>query len=537
MSAATINAAIELDTPTVRRDRWGRYLVLAPGATKPTGYTRATTVAKALDDTSNLMDWACRMTAIGLAKRADLLALVSTTPNDDRRALNGICERAKEAGGATLRRDLGTALHAMIEASHADPAYVAPDPYAADVAAVNAELAAHGFTVAAGMSERMIVMDRYGIAGTFDLILERDGISHIADIKTGSSIAYGGLGFAVQLATYANADHLYTQGEAKDGSQDIREPMPDVSKDIAIIIHVEPGSGSCDLHQLDIAQGAQALEIAMAVRTWRKAKVLTPLPTITSTAPDTESLTHSVASASPQLSVGGEHTTDAGRAGAPLTRREWCRDRVAAVLAHSTEAAATMVALWPEGVPPLKGDHPHTDAELDLLVAALDEAETVYSLSFPAPDPSIRIAEPTAIQVDPEPVPWVAPDEGRTMDDGDMDALRASVAKLAIGEQKTIQHWIHEGETEGRPWSTAELPSARRFECVRAAILLATMDLEDAREVIGLALGTELQPGHRTGMAIGAMTAAEASRAVEIARAAIDGTPLILPDVSPIAAA
>ena len=63
------------------------------------------------------------------------------------------------------------------------------------------------------------------------------------------------------------------------------------------------------------------------------------------------------------------------------------------------------------------------------------------------------------------------------------------------------------------------------------------MDLEDAREVIGLALGTELQPGHRTGMAIGAMTTAEASRAVELARAAIDGAPLILPDVSPIAAA
>jgi len=523
MTAATINAAI--DAPTVRRDRWGRYMVLAPGAKKPTGYTRATTVAKALDDTSNLMDWACRMTAIGLAKRADLLALVSTTPDDDRKALNGIVERAKEAGGATARRDLGTALHAMIEASHADPSYVAPDPYAADVAAVNAELAAHGFTVAAGMSERMIVMDRHQIAGTFDLILERDGISYIADIKTGSSIAYGGLGFAVQLATYANADHLYTHGEAADGSQDVREPMPTVSKDLAIIIHVEPGSGVCTLHTLDIAQGAQALDVAMSVRTWRKAKVLTPLPQVTSTAPAARDLPAAVDPPSTSDLAG----SDAGRAGSSQTRREWCRDRVAAIIDSGARAQADIVREWPKGVPPLKGDHDHTDAELDQLAAVLDEVEKLHGLSFPANDPNLRIAPARAEQIpEPEPAPWSPPDEGRTMEPDDRAALQRLVARLTVGEQTTIQRWITDGTANSRPWSTGELLSARRFECVRAAAILVTMDETDAREILGMILGAELQPGHRTGMAIGSMTTDEATKCAEVARKVSSGEPLII---------
>jgi hypothetical protein len=48
----------------IRRDQWGRYKVLPPEGKKPVGYARATTVAKALDDTSNLAAWGKRMTAL-----------------------------------------------------------------------------------------------------------------------------------------------------------------------------------------------------------------------------------------------------------------------------------------------------------------------------------------------------------------------------------------------------------------------------------------------------------------------------------------
>lgn len=48
---------IALDpTDAVRRDRWGRYLVVPPDGGKPVGYTRATTVAKALDEAMREVD-------------------------------------------------------------------------------------------------------------------------------------------------------------------------------------------------------------------------------------------------------------------------------------------------------------------------------------------------------------------------------------------------------------------------------------------------------------------------------------------------
>ena len=37
---------LEAPGDNARRDRYGRYLVVPPGGGKPTGYTRATTVAE-----------------------------------------------------------------------------------------------------------------------------------------------------------------------------------------------------------------------------------------------------------------------------------------------------------------------------------------------------------------------------------------------------------------------------------------------------------------------------------------------------------
>ena len=122
----------------------------------------------------------------------------------------------------------------------------------------------------------MVVIDRHKIAGMADLIVERisDGQLFIADLKTGSSVEWGALGWAIQLSIYANADAIYIQGTAADGSEDLRAPMPAVNKDEAVIIHCEPESGSCDLHTLDIRRGFEALEVAMSVREWRKKRKL-----------------------------------------------------------------------------------------------------------------------------------------------------------------------------------------------------------------------------------------------------------------------
>lgn len=268
--------------PKVRRDHYGRYLVLPPDGRKPIGYTRMTTVAKALDDQSSLVDWARRMGALGTAMRPDLVKLLKATDPDDRKALNDLAEKAAETAGSVGRRELGTMVHSMFERS-LEAGYVVPAAHAADIAAIHAAIAAAGYEIVQGMSERIVVLDAHRIAGMPDCFLRNvaTGTLHVGDLKTGS-VKYGTLGWAIQLAGYSMADALYTQGAADDGSDDTREPLPPVDGDLAVIIHAEPSAGSCDLYALDIAKGREALALALDVRTMRKAKVLTK---ITGTAP------------------------------------------------------------------------------------------------------------------------------------------------------------------------------------------------------------------------------------------------------------
>lgn len=346
MSANDLPA--ELTQPEPRRDRWGRYLIVPPGAKKPTGYTRATTVAKALDDTSSLMKWGKRMTAIGLAARPDLTALVAAADNDDRQTIDELCERAAEAGGATIRRDLGTALHSLLEQHWTDPSHVMPAGYAADAAAVDAALAAAGLTVVDGLHERVIVHDTHRIAGRPDLVVSDGTTSYIADVKTGSSIRYGALGWAVQLAIYATADAMYLQGDAPDGSEDERLPWADVSTEWAVIIHVQPGSGECTLHRLDLLIGAEALTLALHVREIRRERPLDIWPAM----PDVPDY------------------------------RAQLVERVDAIKAAGA-IGPTELASWPADVPTFRKSDSHTPGELDAIRDWCWQTEKAHGLPFP----------------------------------------------------------------------------------------------------------------------------------------------------------
>lgn len=408
----------ELPEP-VRRDRYGRYQVLAPDGKKPEGYTRATTVAKALDDTSNLMAWGRRMTALGLASRPDLLALVQTTDNTDKKALDRLCESASEAGGATARRDLGTALHKMFEASCVTPGYEPPATYAADIFAIHQALRAAGLQVLDECSELMVVIDRHKIAGMADLIVERisDGQLFIADLKTGSSVEWGALGWAIQLSIYANADNIYLQGAAADGSEDLRAPMPAVNKDQAIIIHCEPESGSCDLHTLDIKRGFEALEVAMNVREWRKKrKLLVPFKgaggqaTVEAVVAPTEpaaSTTVLSEAVSPATGMGVEGVTASSEPpSTPDTtvqdaleerdhmlhiRRLWLLERIRII--GEQGFISTLQAEWPEGCAGPKAVRSRQAiwniAETAAVVKCVDAVEMAHDMPFGATDPEL----------------------------------------------------------------------------------------------------------------------------------------------------
>jgi len=414
----------------IRRDQYGRYKVLPLKGKKPVGYSRATTIAKALDDTSNLAAWGKRMTALGLAVRPDLLAMVQTTDAADKKALDRLCESASEAGGATARRDLGTALHKMFEQSCVTPGYKPPATYAADITAIHQTLREAGLQVVDECSELMVVIDKHQVAGMADLIVERisDGELFIADLKTGSSVAYGALGWAIQLSIYANADNVYIQGAAVDGSEDLRAPMPAVNKQQAFIIHCEPESGSCTLHALNIERGFEALECAMEVREWRKArKLLVPFVSAggeradeavvapTEPAASTPTSAADISTPATEQDVGEVTASSVAQIAAPSPtsdtpthitadeaaleerehmlhiRRLWLLERIRII--GEQGFITTLQAEWPEGCAGPKAVRSRQAkwniAETAAVVKCVDTVEMAHDMPFGATDPEL----------------------------------------------------------------------------------------------------------------------------------------------------
>ena len=391
-----------MDTPApIRRDRWGRYMVLPLKATSPVGYTRATTIKDAIDDKRGLIDWGKRTVAIGLAQRPDLVALIQATNPDDKRTLNGICERAAEAGGATARRDLGTAWHSIAEQAANDPNWIPPAPYDKDIHALRHALHVAGLEIVAGMNERMMVCDDWQIAGTADLILTDGTDLFFADYKTGSSVDLGSLGFSVQLAIYANCTNLYTQ-HPTDPTLDVREPMPAVSKSTGIIIHIQPGSGHCDLYWLDLEIGEEALELAMNVREMRKQK---PLAKIV-----------------PAVQVKAEQIVQRVEAGHITDRaREAIVDRVKAIVQSGNTDA--ILQAWPADIPTPKTGHPYTIEQASQITAALSLVEKTFGLAFPEPEPT------DTRKPEPKPAPRRI-EEGAELVEADIANIKAATVAL-----------------------------------------------------------------------------------------------------------
>ena len=427
-------------TEETRRDRWGRYLVVPPEGGKPIGYVRATTIAKTLDDQGGLMNWGKRMTALGLAARPDLLTELALIDPDDKKQLDKLCEKAAEAGGATVRRDLGTAVHSIFERYWTDPAFTVPPAHVADVEAVENELAAAGLQVVEGFHERIVVNDSHGIAGTFDLLVTDGENEYVADLKTGSSVKYGALGFAIQLGIYATADALYTQGPAKDGSQDRRDPMPALSTERAVIIHIEPGTAKCDLYWLDLTEGLRALELAMQVREARKQR---PLKLVANVAHfDDNAADHF----RDYLRANGSHlaTSPADKVieafpGAELLATpdtyDWLKTRVVRIFEHPN-GKPLMQTAWPEGVPTFRSAQPFTVTQADQLAAAITTVEKQLGLPFPDPQPGVALVEPR-----PTPSPRSERPDDTTLFDPDTPEAQA-VAQRYAAKPERQREWI-----------------------------------------------------------------------------------------------
>lgn len=245
----------------IPRDRWDRPLVIPPDGGKPKPYARCTTFVSALESHHTLTLWEKRMVALGLSERADLLLAVAAH-RDDKRELNKICDQAKEAARASSAATTGTALHALTErVDRGQPLPALPESAADDLAAYTQ--ATRNIEVVD--IERFGVEDQLCVGGTWDRVFNIAGQYYIGDIKTGN-IEAPAMKIAMQLAVYAHATPY-------DWTSGTRKPYDfTLNQERGVVVHLPAGTGTCQLHWIDIAAGWQAVQLAREVRQWRSKK-------------------------------------------------------------------------------------------------------------------------------------------------------------------------------------------------------------------------------------------------------------------------
>lgn len=230
-------------------------------------YQRATNFTKILSDSYNLELWKQRKVARGVAAHRDLQALILAVPPEDddpalKKQLDGYVEKAKDLARADTGANMGTALHALCERADLGETLTLPDDLAADVGAYTAMRERHGLEVSGKWVERIVVLESLGVAGTFDRLVRQRGRVFVGDLKTGR-MGYW-LEIAIQLALYAHADYVF---DPLDGT---KVDMPKVDQDTAYVFHLAPGSATCDLYEVDIAEGWRAVQLSQQVRAIRR---------------------------------------------------------------------------------------------------------------------------------------------------------------------------------------------------------------------------------------------------------------------------
>jgi hypothetical protein len=250
------------------RDQWERPLI------DGVAYTRASTLAKALDDQGSLIQWSARMAVTGLARSKDLIAAAAATDVDDKAALNRIVDRAKDRAQSMAKADIGTAIHAVtVMLDRGLPVDGQPDGVLTSALAYCRAVEAKRLRPLA--AEVFVVCRELGAAGTFDRLLQGPTRTLIADLKTSANpavVRYSALSWAVQLTVYAHGTPwLPGRGFVTWGELDLPEP----DRDRGLVVHVPQGTSQTHLYSVDLRAGWEAAQLALDVRRWRNRRDLT----------------------------------------------------------------------------------------------------------------------------------------------------------------------------------------------------------------------------------------------------------------------
>ena len=260
----------------ITRDQWGRPMIMNPDG-KIYPYVRASTLAKALDETEALGMWKARMAARGVAIVPALAsAFAGFVDMDDpatKKEANQLVEQAMERAGANDTRTQGTGIHGLIEhyiTGHAIPHV--PDHLRATLQSFIRATSSWRFLA----SELFVVNHRWRSAGSADGVALIPGTTkpRIVDVKTGKVADYKAVSFGIQLAVYAFAE-LYNPSTGQTA------PFPQaMDLEVVHIIHVDPVKERTHIYDVDLTEGAKAADLAVAVRAMRSNAKNIMVPTV-----------------------------------------------------------------------------------------------------------------------------------------------------------------------------------------------------------------------------------------------------------------
>ena len=258
-----------MPTSMIDRDQWGRPLIPDPVSGETVWHHRPSSLGRIIEDTYGLEQWAQRMTALGCARRPDLLAQVCVldpTDRGDKQQLNKLVAQLKEAGGASDAANLGTAIHSYTEQMDRGESLEPLPEFVADLDAYRQALCDYSIEIDPAWIERFVVWREKRIAGSADRFVRYLGEWVVLDLKTGQHNpgSFSMLSHGAQLAAYAYSSHTW------DG--DKFGAMPPVSHELGLILWLPAGQAKAELIEVALVDGADAVDLALDVYAMRKNK-------------------------------------------------------------------------------------------------------------------------------------------------------------------------------------------------------------------------------------------------------------------------
>lgn len=266
----------------------GRYML--PPIGDPTGKRRSlqrvTNFIGQISDKTAIAKWQSRSALQGLASREDLYDLASSLDFGEKHEWEKLVERCIDAAKAwqgSGGNETGTALHNYTDGIDGKTPLRVRPKWIPKVENYKRALHEQGLRVVPGLSERLVVSERYGTCGRLDDVYENvHGVRYIADRKSQKEF-YTWLEIGAQLALYQASDAMWNEQESRF------EDMPALSDEEAIvawmpITHPSTDPEAVSLYRVQLEAPRRLLDLIHEVRGLRSSAVrrwASPMPELT----------------------------------------------------------------------------------------------------------------------------------------------------------------------------------------------------------------------------------------------------------------